>query len=87
MNYWREVPMEPVWLFSNSDNRTLNTLFSILHITAWCILLAETWIMDLPELFGLKQVRHLAAAAGVKYVCHEISPIILTNTVISFMVA
>lgn len=59
MRNWRELPLTPVWLVgadNSASSKIVSVFFAALHIVAWCVILAETLIMDLPELFGLKQV-------------------------------
>ncbi|XP_014486471.1 PREDICTED: nurim homolog [Dinoponera quadriceps] len=55
INNWQQVPFYHFWHFSTSSS-TVSILFNSLHVFAWSYIYSGCIMMDIAELYGLKQV-------------------------------
>ncbi|KDR20549.1 nurim homolog [Zootermopsis nevadensis] len=53
--YWQPIPWLSLWHIDTSG-RVLWTVFTVVHCFAWCVIYIGTLMMDIGEMFGIKQV-------------------------------
>ena len=56
MSYWQPVPWVSIWKFDTSEESYSWIVVNVSHLLAWSLVYCGCCMMDLAELFGLKQV-------------------------------